>query len=640
MENANCISINDLFSNTCCNCFKNLISAIKNSVDNSNTGDYNVDNIVINNIENKSFVEKLLNWEDYAKDLSKICIVCKSCKLNGEILLFKDIECINFVSVTSNYEKEVELDNFDPFEFYFCFKVDEEKIGAYSDINNIINHSNSSISSYSNKIYKGFDFGIISVYLSSEKSYDNFKNNLISVNIIRDDERNINDLNNNGASNSNPDVVSIRINLKGNGKDEESNENININIRKLAELRIRELVLEFFLNERLKFIENNPRAYENFENLCKDRLVLEQLIRLRINTSITLNRLNGAYVSSNDYHVKCKFSISRDVVSFMGYYNKFSRCISQTEWIINDRDILSVEELIGEPLLKVTRGKKFKLVGCGREDVDVRNLGNGRKILMEIYKTRVDLFLIIHSLQLLTADSGTHYNVCNSATDTVGTVGDDTSIVEDSDTDSGTATSGIGTVSTSIGDNTGMEDNYTGNSMGIGSGNRASVAVGDNSGNKLLKNYFIKPEMAPSNDCVVMFKCIGMTFNNKNVRKQIQNQSELNSKSYNCLIFSEEKLSYHKVKEIENYEYPLAIKQSNPIRISHRRAQDVRNKVIYDLKLDLIHPRVILMYIETQAGLYVKEFVNGDLGRTNPSLKGMLKTKLHVVKLDVINIKR
>ncbi|UKJ87956.1 tRNA pseudouridine(55) synthase [Theileria orientalis] len=638
MEKGDCNSINDLFSNTCSDCFKNLVCAIKNNVDNINTVDHNVDNIVINKIENKSFVENVVNWEEYTRDLSKICIVCRSCKLSGEVLLFKDIEFLDFVSVTSNYEKEVELDNFDPFEFCFCFKVDEEKIGVYSDINNIINHSNRSFSNYSNKIYKGFDFGIISVYLSSEKSYDNFKNNLIAVNIVRDDERRMNDLNNNGASRSDPDVVSFRVSLNGNGKDKESNESININLRKLAELRIKELVLEFFLKERLKYIESNPRAYVNFENLCKDRLVLEQLIRLRINTTVTLNRLNSADVCSN-HNVKCKFSISRDVVSFMGYYNKFSRRISQTEWVINDRDILSVEELIGEPLLKVTRGKKCKLVGCGREDVDVRNLGNGRKILMEIYKTRVDLFLIIHSLQVLTADSGTYYNV-SEAMDTVATVGDDTSIVADSDTDSGTGTSGIGIVSTPTGGNTRMDYNSTGDSMGIGSGNKGSVAVADNSGNKLLKNYFIKTEIAPSNDCVVMFKCIGMTFNNKNVRKQIQNQSELNSKSYNCLIFSEEKLSYHKVKEIENYEYPMAIKQSNPIRISHRRAQDVRNKMIYDLKLDLIHPRVILMYIETQAGLYIKEFVNGDLGRTNPSLKGMLKTKLHVVKLDVINIKR
>nr|PVC50087.1 hypothetical protein MACL_00002519 [Theileria orientalis] len=639
MEKAYLSSVNDLFSNTCSSCFKNLICAIKNNVENSETGDQNADKIIVNKIENKIVVEKLLNWEEYGRDLSKICIVCKSCKLNGEVLLFKEIEFIDFVSVTANYEKEVELDNFDPYEFYCCFKVDKEKIGVYSDINNIINHSNRAINSYSDKIYKGFDFGVISVYLSSEKSYDNFKNNLVEVNIIRNSESSVNELKNKTESSSNSDVVSLRVTLNGSVKEEESNEKININLRKLAELRIRELVLEFFLKERLKYIESNPRAYGNFESLCKDRLVLEQLIRLRINVRVTLNGQNSD-AEGSDYKVNCKFAISRDVVSFMGYYNKFSRCISQTEWILGDRDILSVEELIGEPLLKVTRGKKCKLVGCGREDVDVRNLGNGRKILMEIYKTRADLFIIIHSLQLLTADPGAYYDACDTL-DTVGVVGDEASMLADSDTDSGTGASGIGEHSTAIGGDARIVPvgDDSGNSMGIG-GNTGSIAVAENIGNKLLKNYFVKTEEVPSHDCAVVFKCTGMTFNNKNVRKQIQNQSELNSKSYNCLIFSEEKLSYDKVKEVENYEYPMTIKQNNPIRISHRRAQDVRSKVIYDLKLDLIHPRVMLMYIETQAGLYIKEFVNGDLGRTNPSLKGMLKTKLHVVKLDVINIKR
>lgn len=42
--------------------------------------------------------------------------------------------------------------------------------------------------------------------------------------------------------------------------------------------------------------------------------------------------------------------------------------------------------------------------------------------------------------------------------------------------------------------------------------------------------------------------------------------------------------------------------------------------------------------LTTQAGTYVKEFVNGDFQRTQPSLNSILKLPIDVIALDVINI--
>jgi tRNA pseudouridine synthase 10 len=42
--------------------------------------------------------------------------------------------------------------------------------------------------------------------------------------------------------------------------------------------------------------------------------------------------------------------------------------------------------------------------------------------------------------------------------------------------------------------------------------------------------------------------------------------------------------------------------------------------------------------IKTSAGTYVKEFVNGDFGRTVPSVTSLLNCKVDLERLDVTEI--
>jgi tRNA pseudouridine synthase 10 len=44
------------------------------------------------------------------------------------------------------------------------------------------------------------------------------------------------------------------------------------------------------------------------------------------------------------------------------------------------------------------------------------------------------------------------------------------------------------------------------------------------------------------------------------------------------------------------------------------------------------------MKIRCQGGLYVKELVTGDEGRTTPSVSEILKNKAKPIKLDVLNV--
>ncbi|KAJ2713898.1 putative tRNA pseudouridine synthase Pus10 [Coemansia spiralis] len=73
-----------------------------------------------------------------------------------------------------------------------------------------------------------------------------------------------------------------------------------------------------------------------------------------------------------------------------GRYLKLERNISQTPFIIEGRRVTehSVAEIIGEPLMALTRCDSYNLVGSGREDADVRMLGDGRPFYIECINPR------------------------------------------------------------------------------------------------------------------------------------------------------------------------------------------------------------------------------------------------------------
>lgn len=68
----------------------------------------------------------------------------------------------------------------------------------------------------------------------------------------------------------------------------------------------------------------------------------------------------------------------------------------------------------------------------------------------------------------------------------------------------------------------------------------------------------------------------------------------------------------------------LKVSQLTPLRVLHRRSLLDRPKVIHNLRAQRINQRFFLLWLQTSAGTYVKEFVHGDLGRTTPSLGEML----------------
>ncbi|ORX74715.1 hypothetical protein DL89DRAFT_320168 [Linderina pennispora] len=67
------------------------------------------------------------------------------------------------------------------------------------------------------------------------------------------------------------------------------------------------------------------------------------------------------------------------------------RNISQTPFIVDNKRVteLSVAEVIGDPLKALVRSDEYNLVGSGREDADVRMLGDGRPFYVECINPRI-----------------------------------------------------------------------------------------------------------------------------------------------------------------------------------------------------------------------------------------------------------
>jgi tRNA pseudouridine synthase 10 len=82
----------------------------------------------------------------------------------------------------------------------------------------------------------------------------------------------------------------------------------------------------------------------------------------------------------------------------------------------------------------------------------------------------------------------------------------------------------------------------------------------------------------------------------------------------------------------------IMIKQQTPRRVLHRRADLMREKYIYDVSAKKLSPKKAEMKVRCQGGLYVKELVSGDEGRTTPNVSEILKNKAKPVKLDVLNV--
>lgn len=236
-----------------------------------------------------------------------------------------------------------------------------------------------------------------------------------------------------------------------------------------------------------------------------------------------------------------------------GKYNKYKRGIPQTKWPCTKckgrgceacngtgkQYPESVEELISEHFLKLTKGRQAKFHGAGREDIDVLMLGSGRPFVLEIKEPK------IRNLDLAKIES--EINVINE-------------------------------------------------------------------GKTAYHNLHL---------------C------ERRRKAQIKQSSPDTYKVYNAIVKCDEEYDKNKLDEVTKLD---EIHQQTPQRVLRRRTDMVRIKHVLDLSYEIIDEKTFSMRIKTEGGLYIKELISGDDGRSQPNISGILGVKAICEQLDVIEV--
>lgn len=236
-----------------------------------------------------------------------------------------------------------------------------------------------------------------------------------------------------------------------------------------------------------------------------------------------------------------------------GKYNKLKRGIPQTKWpctkckgrgceacnFTGKQYPESVEELISEHFLKLTKGREAKFHGAGREDIDVLMLGSGRPFVLEIKEPKIrnlDLASIEEEINRINEGKTSYHNlhVCE-----------------------------------------------------------------------------------------------------RKRKAEIKQSSPDTYKVYNALVKCDEAFDAEKLEELTKLD---EIHQQTPLRVLRRRADKVRIKHVLDLSYEIIDDKTFSMTIKTEGGLYIKELISGDEGRSHPNVGEILGVNAICEQLDVIEV--
>ncbi|MFH0949114.1 MAG: tRNA pseudouridine(54/55) synthase Pus10 [Candidatus Aenigmatarchaeota archaeon] len=107
-------------------------------------------------------------------------------------------------------------------------------------------------------------------------------------------------------------------------------------------------------------------------------------------------------------------------------------------------------------------------------------------------------------------------------------------------------------------------------------------------------------------------------------------------KSYSMIVECEKAIKKTELKKLSSL--VVVINQRTPQRVLHRRSDRMRKRKVISLKAKFINSRKFKLQVKSEAGLYIKELVSGDNGRTMPNISMMLGNNCVCKELDVIKI--
>lgn len=133
-------------------------------------------------------------------------------------------------------------------------------------------------------------------------------------------------------------------------------------------------------------------------------------------------------------------------------------------------------------------------------------------------------------------------------------------------------------------------------------------------------------------------KVSGLAYVGKSAVEEVKSMKV--NKEYRLKVIYNEDISIETLKSSLAALSGSEILQRTPERVAHRRADLERRRRVFSAGLEEFNEagKYFVMTVRCEGGLYVKELVSGDHGRTTPSLSELVKQPLKVQELDVIKV--
>jgi tRNA pseudouridine synthase 10 len=124
----------------------------------------------------------------------------------------------------------------------------------------------------------------------------------------------------------------------------------------------------------------------------------------------------------------------------------------------------------------------------------------------------------------------------------------------------------------------------------------------------------------------------------KKTVRSLKEKSKIAEKTYRALVETAGRVSDEDLSRLEKSFNGCFINQYTPKRVMHRRADKLRVKKVHEMSIKRIDDAKVELVVRCQGGLYVKELISGDEGRTKPSVSELLGFGARCIELDVISV--
>ncbi len=134
-------------------------------------------------------------------------------------------------------------------------------------------------------------------------------------------------------------------------------------------------------------------------------------------------------------------------------------------------------------------------------------------------------------------------------------------------------------------------------------------------------------------------KVLNLRFGDRDTVRGLK-KTETGEKIYRAVVQFDRNLTEIELETLEKGLTGAVVRQQTPLRVLHRRADKIREKYIYEAKVKRLSPNLAEIRVHCEGGLYIKELITGDEGRTDPNVADIVSARAEPLELDVLNVIR